>query len=239
MAHNPGTVNYTMVRGLPWERLIIVKNKYTHRLQSPTDARAYVKTGDLTVAELTATITTEKGIELSLTSEETQDLPLGNLAYDVIATIGGIQMPVAKGTISVSALNNITPLEDTNAMEIRYKQYTDYRRTFTWKDANGDVLTIQSAFMQAKSSSGAMGIDLRWYSTKPTETVITALTPANKRGYLAPVTGATLELHISDKNTVPAGSYAFDLFVQDSAGDWDCLSSGTLIVEAAISAPPV
>jgi hypothetical protein len=84
-----------------------------------------------------------------------------------------------------------------------------------------------------------MGIDLRWYPTTPTEATITTLTPANKRGYLAPVTGATLELHISDKNTVPAGSYAFDLFVQDSAGDWDCLSSGTLIVEAAISEPPV
>jgi hypothetical protein len=239
MAHNPGTVNYTMVRGLPWERLIIVKNKYTHRLQSPTDARAYVKTGDLTVAELTATITTEKGIELSLTSEETQDLPLGNLAYDVIATIGGIQMPVAKGTISVSALNNITPLEDTNAMEIRYKQYTDYRRTFTWKDANDAILNIQSAFMQAKTSTGTTVVDLRWYNTTPTESTVIALTPASKRGYLSPATGATLELHISNTNNVAAGAYSYDLFVQDLAGDWDCIVSGTLVVEAAVSAPPV
>jgi hypothetical protein len=226
-----------MVRGLPWERLIIIKDRRTHRLQSPTDARAYVKTGNLTVAELTATITTEKGINLSLTSEETQDLPLGDLEYDVIATLDGVQQPVARGTISVSALNTVTPLEDTNAMEIRFKQYTDYRRTFTWKDANGGVLTIQSAFMQAKTSAGVTGIDLRWFSTKPTETEIGAL-PASRRGYLAPATGATLEMHISDKNTVAAGSYSFDLFVQDSAGDWDCLASGTLIVEAAISAPP-
>lgn len=237
MPHTARTVNYTMVRGLPWERLIIIKDRSTHRQQYPTDARAYIKTGDLTVAELTTTITTEKGINLSLTSEETQDIPLGDLQYDVIATVNGVQQPVAKGTISVSALNTVTPLEDTNAMEIRYKQYTDYRRTFTWKDANGDVLTIQSAFMQAKTSAGVTGIDLRWFSTKPTETEIGAL-PATRRGYLAPINGATLELHISDKNTVAAGSYSFDLFVQDSAGDWDCLASGTLIVEASISAPP-
>lgn len=237
MPHTAGTVNYTMVRGLPWERLIIIKDRYTHHLQNPTDARAYIKTGDLTVAEITATITTERGINLSLTSEETQDIPLGNLSYDVIATVNGVQRPVSKGTISVSALNNITPLEDTNAMEIRYKQHTDYRRTFTWKDANGDLLSIQSAFMQAKTSAGVTGIDLRWFSTVPSESEISAL-PATRRGYLAPASGATLELHISDKNTVSAGSYSFDLFVQDSAGDWDCLASGTLIVEASISAPP-
>lgn len=238
MPHNARTVNYTLVRGLPWERLIIIKDKYTHRLQNPTDARAYVKTGDLTVAELTASITTERGINLSLTSEETQDLPLGDLQYDVIATINGIQQPVSKGTISVSALNTVTPLEDTNAMEIRYKQYTDYRRTFTWKDANGDVLTIQSAFMQAKTTSGTTVVDLRWYSSTPSESTVIALTPASKRGYLAPATGATLELHISNANNVTAGAYPFDLFVQDSAGDWDCLASGTLVVEASVSAPP-
>jgi hypothetical protein len=45
-------------------------------------------------------------------------------------------------------------------------------------------------------------------------------------------------MHVSDKNTIAAGSYNFDLFVQDSVGDWDCLASGTVVVEAAISAPP-
>lgn len=239
MPHNARTVNYTLVRGLPWERLLIVKDKYTHRLMTPTDARSYIKTGDLTVAEISTTITTEKGISLSLTSEETQDLPLGDLQYDVIATVNGIQQPIAKGTISVSALNTVTPLEDTNAMEIRYKQRTDYRRTFTWKDTNGDVLAIQSAFMQAKDSVGTTVVDLRWYPTTPSEATVIALTPASKRGYLAPTAGATLEMHISNTNNVPAGSYQYDLFVQDSFGDWDCIVSGTLVVEAAISAPPV
>ena len=233
------TVNYTLVRGLPWERLLIVKDNRTHNLLYPTDCRSYIRTGTLTVAEITTTLTTENGIQLYLGAEETQDLPLGDLAYDVIATINGVQRPVAQGTISVSALNNITPLEDSQAMEIRFKQYTDYRRTFTWKDADGVVISVQSAFMQAKTSTGTTVLDLRWYATKPSENTVIALTPANKRGYLAPATGATLELHVSNANTIAAGSYSFDLFVQDSAGDWDSISSGTLVVEAAISAPPV
>jgi hypothetical protein len=231
-------VNYTITKGLPWERLIMVKNRYNRRVLTPTDSRAYIQTGTTTKFEITTSITKEKGILLSLTGEETYDLPEGDLSYDVYATIQDVQQPVAKGTLSVSALDNITPLEDTNAMEIRYKQHTDYRRTFTWKDANGDVLTIQSAFMQAKTSTGTTVVDLRWYSSTPSESTVIALTPASKRGYLAPATGATLELHISNANDVAAGSYPFDLFVQDSAGDWDCLASGTLVVEASVSAPP-
>ena len=232
------TVNYTLVRGLPWERLIIVKDKRTHHLQKPTDARAYVRTGTITLAELTTTLTAENGIALSLTAEETQDLPLGDLFYDVLATVGGVQQPVSQGTISVSALNNITPLEDAQEMEIRFKQHVDFRRTFTWKDSDGNVLSIQSAFMQAKNTSGTTVIDLRWFDPTPSEATVIAL-PAARRGYLAPIEGGTLELHISDKNTVAAGSYRFDLFVQDQAGDWDCLASGSVVVEEAISGPPV
>lgn len=237
MPHSAQSVNYTLVRGLPWERLVIVKDRNTHRVLKPTDASAYVKTGDLTKMEITATVTSENGIKLTLSAEETQDLPLGELQYDVLATIGGIQRPVSKGTISVTALDTITPLEDTQAMEIRYKQRTDYRRTFTWKDANGAILTVQSAYMQAKTATGTTMVDLRWFTSVPSESAIAAL-PAAQRGYLAPATGATLEMHISDKNNVAAGSYPFDLFVQDPAGDWDCLASGTLVVEASISAPP-
>lgn len=231
------TVDYTLTRGLPWERLIIVKDRWTHRLLHPTDARAYIKTGDTTVAEITASITAQNGIQLYLTPEETQDLPLGDLSYDVMATVGGYQQPVAKGTINVSSLDTITPLEDALAMEIRYKQYTDYRRDFTWKDDNGTLIAIQSAFMQAKTSTGTTVIDLRWYSTKPTEGTIAAL-PANRRGYLAPATNTTLEMHLSNLLVVAPGAYNYDLFVQDSAGDWNCLVSGNLIVEAAVSAPP-
>jgi hypothetical protein len=239
MPHNTTTVNYAVTKGQPWNRLIIIKNKYNHRLLYPENPRAFIKTGTNSKFEITTSVTTENGIMLSLTGEETQDLPVGDLAYDVVATIKDVERPLTSGTLTVYANDLITPLEDTDAMEIRYKQYTDYRRTFTWKDADGDVLTIQSAFMQAKTSTGTTVVDLRWYPTTPSEATVIALTPASKRGYLAPATGATLELHISNTNNVPAGSYPFDLFVQDSAGDWDCLASGTLVVEASVSAPPV
>jgi len=239
MAHYVQTVKYTLDKGYPWERLIMVKNRYNRRVIKPTDCRAYIKTGTLSKFEITASITTENGILLSLTGEETQDLPEGILEFDVIATVEDVQRPVVKGTIEVVYDELVTPLEDTQDMEIRYKQHTDYRRTFTWKDSDGDVLTIQSAFMQAKTASGTTVVDLRWYSSTPNEAVVINLSPASKRGYLAPATGATLEMHISNTNNVAAGSYRYDLFVQDTAGDWDCIVSGALVVEEAISAPPV
>ena len=237
VAYTAHTVNYNVVRGLPWKRLIILKDRRTRRLLKPTEARSFIKTSNLGKKEITVEITSEQGLLLSLTGEETQDLPLGELSYDVLATINDVQRPVAKGTILVTPLDNITPWEDSQAMEIRFKQRVDFRRVFTWKDSEGEVLTIQNAYMQAKDADDSTVLDLRWFATKPSEATVIAL-PAEQRGYLAPSAGATMEMHVSDKNTVPSGEYNFDLFVQDSAGDWDCLASGTVVVEAAISAPP-
>ena len=124
-------------------------------------------------------------------------------------------------------------------MELRYTQRTDFRRVFTWRDEEGDVLTIQSAFMQAKDTNGTTILDLRWYNPKPNEATVIALSPANRRGYLAPSTGATLELHISNKNDIASGSYSYDIFVQDSVGDWDQLAKGIFVVEPATSTEPV
>jgi len=240
-------VNYSIDKGLPWERLIIVRDKRTHRVIRPISARASVKTSTTGRKEMTTVITSEGGIMLCLTEEDTADLPVGDLKYDVLATYvrnapysgtgDQITRPVAAGTLTVTALDNITPMEDTQAMEIRFKQRVDFRRNFTWRDAEDVILTVQDAFMQAKDSTGATVLDLRWYATKPSEETVVALT-GNRRGYIAPIAGATLELHISDKNTVPAGIHSFDMFVKDSAGDWDCLASGTVVVEAAVSVPP-
>ena len=240
-------VNYSISKGLPWERLILVKDKRTHRVIRPISARASVQTSTTGRKEMVTFITTEGGIMIALSEEDTADLPVGDLSYDVLATYARaapydgasdqITRPVAAGTITVTALNNITPLEDTQAMEIRFKQRVDFRRNFTWRDAEDSILTVQDAFMQAKDSAGANVLDLRWYATKPSEETVVALT-GSRRGYIAPIAGATLELHVSDKNTVPAGIYPFDLFVKDSAGDWDCLASGTVVVEASVSVPP-
>jgi hypothetical protein len=236
-------VNYSLTRGLPFERLIVVKNRANHRRVNLSEPSAFIEVSNSHKKQITTTITPEGVIRLSLEKDETIDLPAGTYKYDVWANVyinhtEYVYKPVARGTIEVTTYDNITPLEDTDFMEIRYKQRTDYRRTFTWKDSEGVVISVTDAFMQAKNSAGTTVIDLRWYSTAPNESTVVALTPASKRGYLAPANGGTLEMHISDKNDVAAGTYTFDLFVKDSAGDWDCLVQGALVVEAAISAPP-
>ena len=236
-------VNYDITRGLPWERLILVKDRRSHRVVTPSAARAYIKTGTNSLLEVTTEVTGENGIQLSLTAAQTTDLPTGELAYDVWATCrlygADVEKQVSKGLVNVSTTDRVTPEEDSKALELRYTQKTDFYRTFTWKDSDGDVQTVQSAYMQAKDTAGATVVDLRWYATKPAEATVISFSPAAMRGYLTPgATGTTLDLHISDKNDVAAGSYSFDLFVQDSADDWDVLAAGTLIVEAATSSNP-
>ena len=236
-------VNYDIVRGMPWERLLIIKDRRSHRVVTPSTARAYIKTGANSLLEVTTEVTGENGLQLSLTAAQTKDLPTGELAYDVWATCKlyglDVEKQVSKGLINVSTTDRVTPEEDSKALELRYTQKTDFYRTFTWKDSDGDVQTVQSAYMQAKDTAGAAVVDLRWYATKPSEATVVSFSPAAMRGYLTTgATGTTLDLHISDKNDVAAGSYSFDLFVQDSADDWDVLAAGTLIVEAATSSNP-
>ena len=237
-------VNYDITRGLPWERLILVKDRRSHRVGTPTAARAYIKTGVNSLLEVATEVTSENGIQLSLTAAQTTDLPTGELAYDVWATCrlygADVEKQVSKGLVNVSTVDRITPEEDSKALELRYTQKTDFYRTFTWKDSDDVVQTVASAYMQAKDTAGTTVLDLRWYESKPTEATIIALNPANSRGYLiaGAVTDTTLDLHISDRNDVAAGTYTFDLFIQDSAGDWDVLAAGSLVVEAATSSSP-
>lgn len=237
-------VNYDIIRGLPWERLVIIKDRRSHRVVTPSAARAYIQTSTTSVMEVTTTVTGENGVKLSLTADQTKDLPTGELAYDVFATCrlygADIEKQVSKGLVNVSSTDRVTPEEDSKALELRYTQKTDFYRTFTWKDGDGAVQTVAGAYMQAKDASGNTVVDLRWYSSKPSEATVIALSPANTRGYL--IAGeeldTTLDLHISDKNDVAAGTYSYDLFVQDSAGDWDVLAAGSLVVEAATSSNP-
>lgn len=235
----PKTINYTVVKGLPWNRQLTVKSRRTHWRVTASTVNAYIQVSALHKKEITTEVLGNKNVRISLSADETIDLPEGNLAYDVWATVDEIYQPIAIGIITVSSYNSITPSEDDDAMELRYTQRTDFRRVFTWRDEDDAVLAIQSAFMQAKNSAGTTVLDLRWYNPKPSEGTVIALEPAKNRGYLAPSTGATLELHISNKNDIASGSYSYDIFVQDSAGDWDQLAKGTFVVEAATSTEPV
>ena len=239
----PTTVNYTVTRGLPWERQICVKSRQTRWRMSVSDLNAYIQVSDTYKKEIDASLMGNNNILLSLNADETLDLPEGDLAYDVWANVrtsvdrSPVYQPVVKGRLRVQTYAAITPLEDDDAMELRYVQRTDFRRVFTWRDEEGEILSVKNAFMQAKNAAGTLVLDLRWYSSPPSEATIAGLT-AIRRGYIAPSTGATLEVHISNLNTIAAGSYSYDLFVQDSADDWDQLVKGTLVVEEAISTEP-
>lgn len=247
MTHIVTHLNYNATKGLPWQRLIIVRDNWTRRIQKPLDAWGVVKTSNINKMPFTVTITSEGGILLSLSEEQTKDLPAGDLLFDVIATLPKralfdgdattVTRPVAEGVISVSELGNITPIEEIDYMEIRIAQGEDFYRSFTWRDETGALVTVQNAYMQAVDSNDNPVVDLRWYATAPNEATIIGL-PGPRRGYLAPASGASLIMHISDSNPVPAGEYQFDIFVQDSAGDWSRLTKGTLVVEASVSVKP-
>lgn len=240
--------NYTLMKGTPWERLIVVKDRYTHRVIKAQDAWATLQTGS-SKKNIPVTIVSDGSIMLYFSAEETLDLPEGELNFDVVAVVqrrsalagGGwtsVTTPVASGTITVSSPGLVSPLQEAQVLEIRFKKGEDYRNTFTWTSSDGSVLSVVDAYMQAKdTTTNTTVIDLRWYASTPLEATVIAL-PGAQRGYLAPYTGESLELHISDMNTVPAGTYPFDLFVKGASGDWTRLSEGYVVVEASVSSKP-
>lgn len=250
-------VTYTAQQGIPWDRLIMVRDRRTHRIIKPVDAWANIKTSEISIKEVQCTITAEGGILLSLSEGDTADLPTGDLEFDVVAThyknvpytYGSITAygsagtgelitrPVARGVIRVEALNNITPLEEADYMELRFNQYEDFYRTFTWKDADGDIISIRNAYMQAKDSSGTVVLDIRWADLALTEVEIEAL-PDIRKGYFTSNDDGSITLHVSNINPVPVGVHRYDLFVQDSNDDWTVLVKGTVVVEETISVLP-
>jgi hypothetical protein len=231
------TVNYTASRGLPWNRVIQVKSKSRRRIMVPTSVKAQIQTSVDSKKSITATVTGAGELLLSLTAAETLELPIGDLEYDVLAVYDSIYYQVSQGKITVTALDNVTDRDEAQSMELRMKQYEDFRKTFTWKDSTGTLQAVTNAYLQAKNTAGTTVLDLRWYSSVPAEETVVALA-ADRRGYLAPKSGVTLEMHISDKNSIPAGVHTFDLFVQDSAGDWERLAAGTISVDASVSTNP-
>ena len=241
--------NYRITKGLPWERLVIVKDRRTHKILMPTDAWATIKTSNNTKKSVPLYITAEGGIMLYLSSEETRELPEGDLTYDVVAVLtqrsalagGGwtsVTTPVATGTVTVTSVDLASSLGDSTYMELNVKKGADFRLSLSWLDSDGAVLNVTDAYMQAKDSTGTAVVDLRWFSTTPTEATILAQT-GPRRGYLAPFAGESLEIHISDMNTVTPGTYAYDIFVKgDVNSDWIFLTGGNLIVDSTVSVKP-
>ena len=119
---------------------------------------------------------------------------------------------------------------------INYKQFTDYRKVFTWLDTDGATLEVSDAILQAKDDQDAVVLELAFAATPPDEAAIALLDP-EKRGYLSPIVGSSLELHISDQAVIAAGTYTYDLLAQEVGGDWGRLAEGSLIVDEGITIP--
>jgi len=231
-------VNYTIIRGLPWKRILQIKNRTQRRIMVPTRVKAQIQTSETTKKSITVEITGAGEVLLSLTAAETLELPLGELPYDILAEYKGAFYQVARGGMDVTHdTNPVTDRDEAQFMELRMKQHEDFRKTFTWKDSTGALQTVNNAYLQAIDVDGNTVLDLRWYASTPSEATIIAL-PGDRRGYLAPITGKTLEMHISDTNTIPAGTHVFDLFVQDTDGDWERLAAGSISVDASVSTNP-
>lgn len=236
----PTTVNYTVTRGLPWERQICVKSRQTRWRMSVTDVNAFVNYGNGYKKEIYSEVMGNNNILLSMSDEETLDLPEGDLAYDVWANVRTavdrtpVYQPVAKGRLRVGTYATVTPREDAEAMELRHVENTDQVVVISWKDEGDVLLSVSNARLVAANSAGTAVLDLRWYYPAPSEATINAL-PGIQRGYLSRSTGASIEIHISQSNPIAAGTYTYDLVVQDSLGNWEQLMRGSLVVEAAVT----
>lgn len=112
-------INYTVDRGEVWERLIVPKDRRTHRNRVPVEANATVKVGD-TLYVLPCEVTSEGAILLSMTSGNTEWLEDGEYDWDMTATISRsalltstplVEMVIVYGKLVVSTFNNLTPMD--------------------------------------------------------------------------------------------------------------------------------
>ena len=93
----PNVVNYNLVRGFAWDRQLCVKSRRTHwRIQKLSTVIAFVKISASRKKQITAEFLGNNNLKLSLTADDTHDLPVGVLAYDVWAIVDGNNQPVVK-----------------------------------------------------------------------------------------------------------------------------------------------
>jgi hypothetical protein len=112
-------INYNVKRGEIWERLIVPKDRRTRRKRVPVQVSATVLVND-TKYVIPTTITSEGGVLLNMTPQNTNWLPVGTYPWDMVVTVSRSALltstPLAetllvKGTLTVTSLNNLTPME--------------------------------------------------------------------------------------------------------------------------------
>jgi hypothetical protein len=112
-------IDYTVDRGELWERLVVLKDRRTHRKRVPTEVSASVKVGD-TVYVLPTEITSEGAVLLTMSAENTEWLPAGTYDWDMVATVSRSalltstplsEMLVVYGSLTVQTFDNLTPMD--------------------------------------------------------------------------------------------------------------------------------
>lgn len=232
-------LNYHLHKGEYFERLVVIKDRRTHRTLRVKSATAAIDVGY--TVPIDVSVTNEGAVLLTIDEEASQALPDGTHDFDIMATIAQRTLDgtyvdrtriVAKGTIEVSDYVEIS--DGGTVVNIIFTQGEDVFRNIVWKDDTGAEIAVQDAYMQARNSTNTLVLDLGWFASPPNDVAIAAL-PAVQRGYLAPASDAPLQIHISNLNPIPAGTFAYDLFVQDTAGNWTKLMKGSLVVGDAVS----
>jgi hypothetical protein len=118
-------VNYTIVRGEVWERLLVIKDKRTHRKRVPTEAAATIKVGDV-LYSIPVEVTSEGGVLMTLSAGNTEWLAAGEYQWDMVATVSRSalltstplsEMLVVYGTLAVVTYDNLTPMESDGVTE--------------------------------------------------------------------------------------------------------------------------
>lgn len=227
-------IDYTLDAGQEWQRMIVIKDRRTRRMRKPTQSAANMLAPDGTIIPIATSITNEGGVLMCLPETDTADLAAGEYSFDVVSNPRGQSETVAQGTITISTIDRITPLAGSLDMLITYRQGTDFRQNYTWSTPDGTLILTQDARLIAEDDQAAVVLDLSWVAAPLDEISIGALDP-EKRGYLTPEEGYSLQLHISDQAVIAPGDYAFDMKVQSEDGDWDTLAVGTLRVIESIT----
>ena len=122
-------INYTVDRGEIWERLVVLKDRRTHRRRPPTEVAATIKIGD-TKYVIPSEITSEGSVLLTLTAANTEWIAAGEYAWDMVATVSRAALltstPTAEtlvvsGTLTFITYDNLTPMDSdgvTEALEV-------------------------------------------------------------------------------------------------------------------------
>lgn len=125
----PHEVNYTIRRGEVFERLIIPKDQRTRRKRVPTAASATVRipvNGVDTDYVLPVEVTSEGGVLISLTGNNTEWFAVGSYSWDMVITVSRSALltstPTAQtlsvaGTLTVVDDGNITPMDTDGVPE--------------------------------------------------------------------------------------------------------------------------